>query len=98
MPTAQVPFSRRQILKAGVLGAGFSLGGYLRLKAESQAPDDGRSAVLVFLGDGFGDSDFDDMVVGVGVFAVPVPPAAILLLTGLFGLGALKRMRRGGVA
>lgn len=55
----------------------------------------GGDSILVFLGDGLGDSDFDDMVVGVGVFAVPVPPAAILLLTGLFGLGALKRFRRG---
>jgi|GEM_PF-1774998 len=58
----------------------------------------GGDSIIVFLGDGLGDSDFDDMIVGVGVFAVPVPPAAILLLTGLFGLGALKRLRRGGMA
>ena len=79
---------------AGDVGQGMKLG------FSTQVFDNavGGDSVLVFLGDGFGDSDFDDMVVGVGVFAVPVPPAAILLLTGLFGLGALKRMRRGGVA
>lgn len=76
---------------AGAVGTGMKLGFSTQIFDNAVGGD----SILVFLGDGFGDSDFDDMVVGVGVFAVPVPPAAILLLTGLFGLGALKRMRRG---
>lgn len=78
---------------AGDLGSGMKLGFSTQIFDNAVGGD----SILVFLGDGFGDSDFDDMVVGVGVFAVPVPPAAILLLTGLFGLGALKRLRRGGM-
>lgn len=78
---------------AGVVGTGMKLGFSTQIFDNAVGGD----SILVFLGDGFGDSDFDDMVIGVGVFAVPVPPAAILLLTGLFGLGALKRLRRGGM-
>ena len=54
-------FSRRQVLKAGVLGAGFSLSSYLRLQAESGKQDDGRSAVLVFLGGGPSHQDTLDL-------------------------------------
>ncbi len=43
-------FSRRQMLKVGMLGSGLSLSQYLRLQAESGKQDDNRSAVLVFLG------------------------------------------------
>ncbi len=54
-------FSRRQMLKAGVLGAGFSLTSYLRLQAESGQQDDGRSAILVFLGGGPSHQDTLDL-------------------------------------
>lgn len=53
--------SRRQMLKAGVLGAGFSLSSYLRLQAESGKQDDGRSAILVFLGGGPSHQDTLDL-------------------------------------
>lgn len=79
---------------AGDVGTGMKLGFSTQIFDNAVGGD----SILVFLGDGFGDSDFDDMVVGVGVFAVPVPPAMILMLTGLFGLGVLKRMRRNGTA
>lgn len=69
----------------------------LGFSTQSFKNSEGGDIFLVFLGDGLGDSDFDDMIIGVGVFAVPVPPAAILLLSGLFGLGALKRLRRPGM-
>lgn len=78
---------------AGDVGTGMKLGFSTQIFDNAVGGD----SIIVFLGDGLGDSDFDDMVIGVGVFAVPVPPAAILLLTGLFGLGALKRFRRNSV-
>jgi hypothetical protein len=43
-------FSRRQMLKVGMLGSGLSLSSFLRLQAESGKEDGGRSAILVFLG------------------------------------------------
>ena len=52
---------RRQFLQAGVLGAGLSLGSYLRLQAESGMDDDGRSAILVFLGGGPAHQDTLDL-------------------------------------
>lgn len=58
-PSSQ--FSRRQMLKAGVLGAGFSLSSYLRLQADSGKQDDGRSAILVFLGGGPSHQDSLDL-------------------------------------
>lgn len=62
-----------------------------------------NGSTIAFFGDGGGgfDKDLDDLVIGIGIQSittVPVPPAAILLLSGLFGLGALKRMRRGGAS
>jgi len=61
-----------------------------------------NGSTIAFFGDGGGgfDKDLDDLVIGIGVASVttvPVPPAAVLLLSGLFGLGALKRLRRGGM-
>ncbi len=53
--------SRRQMLKVGVLGAGFSLGNYLRLKAAAAEQDTGRSAILVFLGGGPSHQDTFDL-------------------------------------
>ena len=53
--------SRRQMLKAGVLGTEFSLSSYLRAQAESGRSDDGRSAVLVFLGGGPSHQDTLDL-------------------------------------
>ena len=47
---APTSVSRRQLLKVGVLGAGFSLSQFLRLNAAEQ--DSGRSAILVFMGGG----------------------------------------------
>lgn len=53
--------SRRQMLKVGVLGAGFSLGNYLRLNAAEGKADSGRSAILVFLGGGPSHQDTFDL-------------------------------------
>ena len=61
MLTIPHTMSRRQMLKAGVLGAGFSLSSYLRLQAESGQQDDGRSAILVFLGGGPSHQDTLDL-------------------------------------
>ena len=47
------------MLKVGVLGAGMSLGSYLRLSAAKQ--DAGRSAILVFLGGGPSHQDTFDL-------------------------------------
>jgi hypothetical protein len=49
------------MLKAGVLGAGFSLGDFLRLSASSANQDSGRSAILVFLGGGPAHQDTFDL-------------------------------------
>ncbi len=51
-------------------------------------------SVLVFFGDGRGDSDFDDMVVRIDVTAVPLPAAGLLLLGALGGLGAVRSRRK----
>ena len=49
------------MLKVGVLGAGFSLGDYLRLNAAADEQDTGRSAILVFLGGGPSHQDTFDL-------------------------------------
>ena len=49
------------MIKAGILGAGFTLGNCLRLEAQSQPQDTGRSAVLVFLGGGPAHQDTLDL-------------------------------------
>ena len=61
MSVSRNDISRRQLLKAGVLGTGFSLSSYLRLQAESGKQDDGRSAILVFLGGGPSHQDTFDL-------------------------------------
>ncbi|WP_209017012.1 VPLPA-CTERM sorting domain-containing protein [Roseibium aggregatum] len=55
--------------------------------------NNGKS-VFAFLGDGAGDSDFDDMVVRIDVTAVPVPAALPLLVGGLGVLGFVARRRK----
>lgn len=59
MTSSATAFSRRRMLKAGALGAGLSLGSYLRLNAAEQDP--GRSAILVFLGGGPSHQDTFDL-------------------------------------
>jgi hypothetical protein len=54
-------FSRRHLLKVGMLGAGFSLSSYLRLQAEPGQLDRKRSAILVFLGGGPSHQDTFDL-------------------------------------
>lgn len=53
--------SRRSVLKAGVLGAGFSLGDALRLQAGDDGVEPPRSAILVFLGGGPAHQDTFDL-------------------------------------
>jgi hypothetical protein len=53
--------SRRQMLRVGVLGTSFSLGGLLRLNAAEGRSDAGRSAILVFLGGGPSHQDTFDL-------------------------------------
>ncbi len=59
----------------------------------------GFTSTVAFFGDGTGDTDLDDLVVGIGILnasvsTVPVPPALPLLATGLVALGWLRRRRR----
>lgn len=61
MSVSRNEVSRRLMLKAGVLGTGFSLSSFLRLQAESGNQDNGRSAVLVFLGGGPSHQDTFDL-------------------------------------
>ena len=53
--------SRRQFLQVGSLGAGLTLSNYLQLAAADSRIDQGRSAVLVFLGGGPAHQDTFDM-------------------------------------
>lgn len=54
--------------------------------------DNGRDAVVAFFGDGAGDTDFDDMIVGIQV--IPLPAGLVLLLSALGGLGFVASRRR----
>jgi hypothetical protein len=38
-----------------------------------------------------GDADFDDMIIGYQVSAVPLPPALLLFLSGMAGFGLLRK-------
>ena len=44
---------------------------------------------IAFLGDGAGDNDYDDMVIRIQ--AIPLPASLLLLLSGVAGLGYLRR-------
>jgi hypothetical protein len=61
MANATSRVTRRQIIKAGVLGAGFSLSRFLQLQASAGQKDNGRSAILVFLGGGPSHQDTLDL-------------------------------------
>lgn len=50
-----------------------------------------NGSTIALFGDGFGDSDLNDLIVGIGARVVPVPPAIAFLVTGLVGLGLLGR-------
>ena len=54
--------------------------------------NDGTSTYALF-GDGFGDSDLDDLVFRIDVTAVPLPAAGFLLVAGLGGLAATRRKK-----
>jgi hypothetical protein len=54
----------------------------------------GSDAVILFNDNGSRDADFDDMAVRVQISPVPLPGAAVLLVTGLAGLGWMRRRRR----
>ncbi len=61
------------------------------------SPDDKNFSLYSYFGDGTGDSDFDDIVVGitVQVSTIPVPASFPLLLAGLAGIGLIRRKRQG---
>lgn len=61
MNQSQQRTSRRELLKVGALGTGLSLASFLRARAATGQPDDGRSAVLVFLGGGPAHQDTFDL-------------------------------------
>lgn len=50
----------------------------------------------ILFGDGYGDSDFDDMAVRMTITpsVIPLPPSVILFGTALLGIGALARRRK----
>ena len=50
--------------------------------------------VIVFLGDGLGDTDFDDLVFLVSVSEIPVPGAALLFGSALLGGTFLRRRKQ----
>ena len=49
------------------------------------------SSMYLMLGDGYGDVDFDDMVVRVDVSAVPLPATVWLFGTALLGFIGISR-------
>ncbi len=64
MSSSRIHLSRRQMLKIGVLGGGFSLGKFLQLQADGGKQDSERSAILVFLGGGPSHQDTFDLKPG----------------------------------
>lgn len=54
-----------------------------------------EGSTIAFFGDGTGDSDLDDMVIGIGITSVvPLPAPVLLLVSALAGLGFVSRMKR----
>ena len=86
MPRSRNEVSRRRVLKAGILGAGLSLGSYLRLQAESGSPDDGRSAILVFLGGGPSHQDTFDLKPDEAVLSYTLRTAEKKFFTKISGV------------
>jgi len=56
-----------------------------------------EGSTVAFFGDGFGDTDLDDLVIGIGITGVtviPLPAPVTLLISALLGLGLVSRMKR----
>jgi hypothetical protein len=85
-----VPFDFTSSLGTFAGSAGISSGAGIAFGGLSQ---DGRSVIAYFDDSGARqDRDWDDMVVQVEV--VPLPASALLLLAGIGGLAAFRRLRR----
>jgi len=76
---------------AGFSGANDDLElGFSQIVANLFGIDDGST--VAFFGDGTGDTDLDDLVIGISV--VPLPAPLVLLGTALLGLGLVSRLRK----
>ncbi|MEM1129817.1 MAG: VPLPA-CTERM sorting domain-containing protein [Pseudomonadota bacterium] len=85
----------RRVGSGHIANGGLSSAQSMKL-AFSDIFNDGKS-VLIFLGDGRGDSDFDDMVLRLDVEHIPhapLPAAGILMVAGIGALAAMRRLRR----
>lgn len=90
-----LPFFVKSIGGAGTYIFNNAISGSEVLKLGYLLFNNNKSA-LVFLDDGGAgpDSDYDDIAFRVDITPVPLPPAILMLLTAIGGLGIFGRLRR----